>query len=72
MSHTIETRFARDPLAAAIAHQEDRLGCLLCTNSRADHRDAYCLPARNIVSTVAIYEHKPAETMLDEVLHQTQ
>lgn len=53
MSHDLEDRFARNPMAAVAAYQEDRLGCLLCTNSRADHRDAYCLPARNIGKPVS-------------------
>lgn len=54
MTHTIERRFARDPFAAAAAIQEDRLGCLACCHSRADHIDAWCLPARNIGHPVSL------------------
>lgn len=46
MSHTIEKRYARDPLAAAAVLEEGRLGCLLCSNSRADFSDAWCQAAR--------------------------
>ena len=53
MTHSRETRFARDPSAAAEVLQRDRLGCVGCQNSRADHQDAYCLPARNIGKPVS-------------------
>jgi len=53
MTHTIERRFARDPFAAVAALHEDRLGCLLCSNSRADQWRAYCLPANNIGKPVS-------------------
>lgn len=46
MTHAIEARFARDPSRGAEQLEEENLGCLLCSNSRADYRDLWCQAAR--------------------------
>lgn len=46
MTHSIETLFARDPSRGAERHEEERLGCLLCCNSRATYSGAWCEASR--------------------------
>lgn len=42
----LEARFIRDPSRAAETHEEERLGCLLCQNSRATYVDTWCEAAK--------------------------
>lgn len=42
----IETIFRRDPVRAAETLEEERLGCVLCQNSRASYADAWCEAAK--------------------------
>lgn len=46
MTAAIESPFIRDPSRGAEAVEEERLGCLLCVNSRATYADTWCEAAK--------------------------
>lgn len=46
MTRAIEAIFIRDPSRAAESIEEERLGCMLCANSRATFADAWCEAAK--------------------------